>query len=460
MCLWIYISLLAVGCVSGEDVCTESSYGKEFIFGFADIPYYDYHGHRSDPVLTILVTSKRSTSFYISLPSTNSASKTPTLVKTRYYAYNYKEVTFNSSMINRFEDTGSRSFIKISSSDDISVLAMYNVNSYVITNPILPVNFLSSAYIVPSYSPNTVTHSKTQLLIVALNDSTSITLQSYHGIYLTKTLKPNEVYMYQDNRDLSGVSINSNHPIAVFSSIVPGSKSFSSHTRWNTAYLSMQVPPIGKYALHFIVPALPNEVQSYKVRIYSPSNLAKVEIHSTSSSTKITEVYERIYYEYNTKGSSTLEIVSNIPIMVVQIALSSTGEAMFMANVPATSQFLSNYWTYIKRPSYSSIPSSESTNTYIVTIRHEKAAGLLFDNEPVLHNPELVAHKTPLGNYSIFTIPMTSRDIVSHAVDEPFGLLVYGRSLTTDSESYSYGHYAGMEIKSDCTTTASPPIVG
>lgn len=57
-----------------------------------------------------------------------------------------------------------------------------------------------------------------------------------------------------------------------------------------------------------------------------------------------------------------------------------------------------------------------------------------------------VSHRTPLGNYTIFTIPATYRDAVSHVGDEPFGLLIYERSTSLTINSIS-GHPAGMQFK-------------
>ncbi|XP_045182149.2 uncharacterized protein LOC123540887 [Mercenaria mercenaria] len=450
MLLWICsFALSLVWLINGDNICTKSSYGTEFIFGFADLPYFTTRSESTDPSLSIRIVSKRSTYIYVTLPTTASASKTPTFVTNRHRVYQTGSFSFNATHINKNSVSSSRSSIKIRSNDPISVLAVYNVNSYVITNPILPVSSLSTSYVIPSYTQNSFSHSQSQMLIVALNDSTTVHIKSY-DISNTQRLNANETYVYQPRQDLSGTSITSNYPVAVFSSVTMGYNSpYSSYTRVQTRDLFMQVPPIVKDALHFVVPSLPGVVKSYKVRIYATHIGARVEVHSSSSSKKLMHVYENIYYEYGTKGSTALEILSDNPIMVVQIALNSDGEAMYMTNIPAVSQYMTNYLT------------DSSHSFYIITVRYEEALGLLADGKPLMHNPEVAAHRTPLGNYTVFTVPMTTRDIVSHVGDEPFGLLVYGTFDVTRFGHFAYSYSAGMKFNEDCVySTHASQIIG
>ena len=325
-------------------------------------------------MIRLSIMSKRYTPFYISFPSTASASKTVDYVTERNYLYDIREYTLNSTFINKKSDPNSRASIRIHARNPISVLAEYRINSYVVKNPILPVSLLSTSYVVPSYPRNSASGSKATILVAALNDST-IHIKHY-GISETHSIQANKTFIYESYKDISGASITSNYPVAVFSSVDMGSHDFNSHS--TTYDLSMQVPPIMKDALHFIIPSLPSDITSYKVRIYSTNSGAHVDIHSTSDSVKHMHVYENIFYEYTAKGSTALEIFSDNPIMVVQVALDSHGNAAFMTNIPATSQFMTSYLT------------DQSHTAYIVTVRYEEALGLLVDGYPLIHNPETV----------------------------------------------------------------------
>jgi hypothetical protein len=237
--------------------------------------------------------------------------------------------------------------------------------------------------VIPSYPSNKATYSQNQLLVVALNESTTIHIKHY-GISKYESLHANETFIYQSSSDISGASITSNHPVAVFSSMASG-YNYHSSTYGHSRNLLMQVPPITQGSFHFIVPALPSLVKNYKVRIYSTHTGALVDIHSSSESVRHMHVYENIYYEYTTKGSSALEVFSDSPIMVVQIAENSHGAAMFMTNIPAVSQYMTSYLTF-------------STHShYVVIVRYEEALGLLVDGSPLLHNPEVV--------FLLFTVP-------------------------------------------------------
>lgn len=360
-------------------------YGTEFIFGFMDLPFYTTSNTFTDASISIRVSSKRSTNVYVTLSSTDSASKNPTWDTKRQYVYRSTEISFNSSFINKYQSDDAGSSIRIKSSQPVAVLAVYKASEYVVATPVLPMSTLSTQYVLPSYTRNTASHSVTQILLVALNDSTVVRLNSY-DTSRTITLNQNETYVYQASQDLSGMSVTSNNPVAVFTSVTKGYSYYSSGQRPSehiTNFLAMQASPFSKAAVHFIVPALPGEVKTYKVRMYASSEGARVEIHSTSDSTKHMHIYERIYYEYTTKGSSTLEILSDKPIIVVQIAIDSHGSSMFMTNVPAVSQYLSYYLTD------TALQRSSSTS-YIVTIPYEEALGLLVNEKPILHNPEVV----------------------------------------------------------------------
>lgn len=350
-----------------------------------DLPYYTSSNTFTDASLSIRVKSKHSTSIYVTLSSTDSASKNPTWETKRYYVYRSTEISFNSSFINKYQSDDAGSSIRIKSDQPIAVLAIYKASDYVVATPVLPMSALSTQYALPSYQSNTASHSVAQILVVALNDSTVIRLNGY-ATSRTILLNQNETYVYQAHQDLSGTSVTSNNIVAIFTSVTKGYSYYSSShlpSEHMTNFLAMQVSPFSKAAVHFIVPALPGEVKTYKVRIYASSEGARVEIHSTSDNTKHMHIYDRIYYEYSTKRSSTLEILSDNPIIVVQIAIDSLGRSMFMTNVPAVSQYLSSYLTdYTQQRS--------SSMNYIVTIPYEEALGLLVNGKPVLHNPELV----------------------------------------------------------------------
>ncbi|XP_045181977.2 uncharacterized protein LOC123540771 [Mercenaria mercenaria] len=429
-------------CAGSQSDCTKYMYGTDFLFAFPDIRHYNTSQLIYDPRLSMRIMANSFSKFDIIIPSTSSASKTPFQV-THNAAYGSEEVVFNSSFITEYQASGRTipgRVIEISAVYPVSLLMVYDLYSYIITSPIIPTKSLSEKYLIPAYNTNDNEHSQAQILVVAVNDSTVVHIDKHRVISHRKLLNKYETFVYKSNSDLSGYSVSSNNPIAVFSSVTSG---YSPNHNDMNAPLFMQVVPIGLNATHFIVPALADTstVRYYKIRIYAELN-TYVQIHSTTDTTKKVTVFADIFYEVTTESSSTLEIVSHGSIMVQQIALNSQRKALFMTNIPAISQFDTLYYT-----DYTHSDSAEMYNmTYIVVIRYDVASGLLVNDRALVHNPDEVASATPLGDYTVLTIPMsalTSRVVVSHlGYKVRFGLFIYGSSGTL-----AYSHSAGMQYK-------------
>lgn len=386
---------------------------------------------------------------YLTTYSTSSASKTPTAETKKYYVYQSKEFNFNSSFINRYQDTTSGGVIKIRADSPVSVLTVYEMSSYKVVNPILPTNALSTTYIIPSYTPNTFTQSGSQFLVISLNDTTEIRFEGYETGNMVYPLNKEEIFIYERLKDISSTSAKSNLPFSIFTSVLAGNL----HTTGSkySVYLSMQVPPIDRHAIHFIVPPLEDDfIKHYRVRIYASAQNAFIEIHSNFEKTQKVHVYHKIFYELTTDCSDIVEIVSNAPLVVVQIALDALETALFMMNIPATSQFLDSYAT-------SGLDGKHwnPSNMFIITIPFSEASGLIINRRPITHDPTQIAEQTPLGNYTVLSLRThNTHSTITHVNSVPFGLLVVGQ-WSYNSDNAAYGFQAGMQLTKDCKTGIS-----
>ena len=366
----------------------------EFIFGFLDIPFYGDRNHTPlNPELSVAIIPKKyGTYFYVSLPSTDSASKTPTIIRTRYYASSSgKDLHFNSTFINRYQDISTGGVINITSDDPISLMATYTFSDdqrkSIIMYPILPTSVFSSDYVIPSYTPSRYNNGMTQFIIVGLIDSTSVSFEGYETGSMVYDVDHNDIFMYQRRTDISSTSAVSNHPVAIFSWITTGDVSQFSGSNLYGRSLAMQVPPLDKTAVHFIIPSLSGDsINGYRVRIYASSQNAFVEIHSTSESTQYAHVYNKIYFEFTaTDSSDVYEIVSDSPLVVVQIALNSHNMPLFMTSIPAVSQFMNSY-----RVRYPDVYIYGAKRSVVIIVPYKEATGLLLNGDPVIHGTSSV----------------------------------------------------------------------
>ena len=345
----------------------------------------------------MVLPQKHSTYYYVSLSTTNSASKTPTIITTKEFTYNDGEtVAFNSTFINRYRDISKGDVINITSDRPISLMAEYTFTdgdrTAIITYPIMPTSAWTSDYVIPSYP--TSGSGKTQLMVVGLNDSTSVRFEGYETGSMVHSVDYKDILIYQRSIDISSTSAVSNHPVAIFSWITTGDVAYSRDKNAVGRSLAMQVPPLDKTAVYFIVPSLTgslhygSSIHGYKVRIYAYSQNAYVEIHKPSAHTQLVHVYNKIYYEFTAKYSSDVyEIVSDSPLVVVQIALNSNNMPLFMTSIPAVSQFMNSY--KVKFPYVSSL-----TRSIVIIVPNTEASGLLINGKPNIHNIESVRNSS------------------------------------------------------------------
>lgn len=361
-----------------------ATYGTEFVFGFLDLPYYNYSSSRAwDPDLSVIVSLTGGTTVHITTYNTASASKTPIATTKSQYVHQYEEFHFNSTFINKYQDTSPGRIIMVRSDDPVSVMTVYEMSPYKVASPVLPSPALSNSYVIPSYKPNTLSKSAAQFLVISLNDSTEVRFEGYETGNMVYPLSKEEIFVYERARDLSSTTASSNYPVALFASVMPGNLDYRNVDDTPSDFLSMQVPPMDRHATHFIIPPLvDDQIEYYNVRIYAPVQNAFVEIHSSSDSTQKVHVYHKIFYELTTHCTNVLEIVSDQPILVVQIALTAGQTALFMTNVPATSQYLSSYTT-----AGLDVKHESPSNTFVITIPFSEASGLIINRKPMEHNP-------------------------------------------------------------------------
>ncbi|KAL4230426.1 hypothetical protein ACF0H5_010808 [Mactra antiquata] len=432
---------------SAGQSCIESSYGTEYVFGFVNLKSYSFHNPVS-PDLHLRFLSDRTTSIEIGIPERSS----PTMETRHITSYRYKEMAFNSTFINDKDNTSIGGAITIKSSTPVSLLAKYDVGLYTVSSPIYPVNLLGQYYIIPSFEPNTLSHSNTEILVIAINDSTHFNINGYamsRSIYAV--LDKLQTYTYSANRDLSSAVVRSDHPVAVFCTYNMGDLSYNDASSYHQP-MTVQLLPADDSAVHFIVPAITisSSIDYYMIRIFAAEEGAHIQIYTSSSNVKNVHVFSGIYYEMQTGSSYSLEIFSDRPIQVFQMPKSkSYSPGLFMVQIPAISQYMTSY-----------LPISADDSKYIVVIPEDEATGLLVDDKPVVHNVDSIANRTPLGNFTVLSIDGHTHSQVSHIGNVKFGLFVYSKSV---NQLFSFGYAAGINFNnSDCSNTPgfNPAIIG
>ena len=180
-----------------------------------------------------------------------------------------------------------------------------------------------------------------QLLFVACEDNTNVTIGS-HTISLNKM----ETYLLGNVSDLTGTVAISNNPVSFFSghqwTQVPAGVIYRDQ-------LIQQFPDKSTWGTHFLSASFAsrNSGDIYRVLASQPSTTVTFTCSTPSQPTNFTLPSAGSWEEISTSDDSFCSIVSNNPVLVVQFALGGGkiekyGDP-FMIMVPEIDQYSNNY---------------------------------------------------------------------------------------------------------------------
>ena len=376
-----------------------------------------------------------------SLNKTECTIKAPDVYFDRNFTFdNYIQVNMSNRIMHSTSSSSllAKKGIKISCNHECAVAVLpHHSNDAVEGYLALPVNALSTRYVISTYTPLSSSYSS-EFLIAAVENDTRIQLSKkiYYSGYSNSSLTLNEfnTYIYKNYKDLSDSIITSDKPISVFSAV---SLCQIPQNTGDYQYIVEQMIPTEFWAKTYIVPNIyPRNYNMY--RIYnSEYNTSMVRYEGN---TTIPNVIRWHYVEYLASDSNV--VIADKPISIVQYGYDDdmlNGDP-FMTTVQAVSQF---------QNSYEFVTDFDKMNngiwpvTLAITTLTADISEIMLDGS----NAYISAHShslpvpPPMDDYTILYINMTSNVFGSfhtlhHASGRPFGAAIY--SLPGSAAAYGY----------------------
>ncbi|MCW3014125.1 MAG: Bacterial Ig-like domain protein [Solirubrobacterales bacterium] len=325
----------------------------------------------------------------------------------------------------------------------------------------LPVSVLGTDHLVLGYKNTTDYFKGTQFAVVASEDDTTATVTPAtataahaEGVPFTVHLNRGDVYQLraetQMNLDLTGSSVTSDKPVAVFAgnqiANVPDNNYYAGD------HLVEQMPKTDAWGKSFVTVPLASRTKGDTFRVLAAQDGTTITVNGVNAGT----VDRGEYVQQVITGRS--EIIADKPVLVAQYSNSTNFDGPtaspsdpFEMLIPPNEQFLNDYTV--------STPASGFGTNFINVVAPTSAVG-----EVTLDGAVIPAAKfSPIGS-SGFSGAQLAVSLGSHRMHsrQPFGISVYGFD-TFDSYGYPGGlslapisDVAAVQITADSTT----PSVG
>ncbi len=365
---------------------------------------------------------------------------------------------------NGFKEKG---VFHIVTDEDVSVYALNRAFKTTDGAMIFPVNTLGRKYMITSYYSNEKskdtnirnTLTPSQFSIVATENNTKINIKltvPAYGEYskqLTKILDRGDSYLIQadtssagDNYDLTGSTVISNKPIAVFSghqrSLIPNNYQGILVSR---DHLFSQITPIDVWGKTYIITPFPKAFQQSKVgndlyRIVAANDDTEIYFNDVY----ITTLDKGEFYENDLL--MPFAVRANRPISVAMFKKSSSGQVGWFnlgdpafLLIPPNKQFLDEYNTYNLQAREFGLGSKYVYLQQFVTVIIPTlyASTLRLDSKLVDDNYFIEIPET-CYSYAHLEVSDGSHNL---RADKPFGVYVCGYGVAD-----SYGYVGGMRF--------------
>lgn len=203
--------------------------------------------------------------------------------------------------------------IIITSSDDVTVYAIDNIECCGDAFLVLPTEHLGTEYYVVSYAPYSRAF-PSFFIATALVEETVVNVLTRTGQAHSVVLKPYESYRFNADEDLTSTRIRSDHPISVTSGVlsrVPvGVESFDG--------MIVNLLPVNQWGQRFVMAPYLERTCGYVYRVLS-SDQSTVRVTISSEAIVLTvDLDAADFYEGNGLGDTMTTITADHPVLVVQ----------------------------------------------------------------------------------------------------------------------------------------------
>lgn len=411
------------------------SLGKEFWLAFP-------RNYSGTPALSLFISAPTATSGTVSVPGlgfSENFNVTPGTVTT---------VVVPEGAQLTLGDSGNpeNRAIHVTAAEEVAVYGLNRIQYTTDAFLGLPVDVQSTEYVVLAYP---APYSASEFAVVATDDATEVTYvptaDTTSGVTAgsskTTTLNKGEALpVSATNGDLSGTTITSTKPVAVFGG--QQCANVPNNTTYFCDYLVEQIPGTGLWGKIFQTVPLKTRIGGDTFRIVAKDDNTAVAINGANVATlNKGQVHQQII-----DGQST--ITADKPVLVAQYSNGTSFDGVasdpFMMLVTPSEQYLSEY-TF-------TTPASGFAKNYVNVVTPTSAVGqVLLDGAAVP-----AGAFTPIGS-SGFSGAQLDLSLGSHTMSstEPFGTFVYGFD-TYDSYGYpGGGAYAAISAVASLTLT--PP---
>jgi pyrimidine deaminase RibD-like protein len=433
------LSFIMLGSVNFQQVTAQApdSKGKDFWLMFP--------ANLTPPTLTLFITGDVNTSGTVVIPGL--AFSTPFSVTAGTITSVIIPTAAQVTSSNLVESKG----IHVTSTEEVTVYGLNRVQATTDAFLGLPTDILGTAYLNLGYKNSNIVNA-TQFGIVASQDNTTVTITPtvttdgrIAGIAYNIVLNQGQTYLLRNTgsapNDLSGTSITSDKPIAVFgghqcANIPPGA--------FACDFIVEQLTPTNTWGKNFVTVPLKTRLNGDTFRFIASENSTDVSVNGVLVATlNAGQLHEMII-----NGSS--QISSTKPIMVAQYSNGTTFDGVtsdpFMMLIPPYEQFLAGYTI--------TTPASGFALNFVNVVAPTAAVGaILLDGIAI-----------PAGSFSPigasgFSGAQVDITLGAHTFSGilPFGVFVYGFA-----NADSYGYPGGMSLApiASVTTVELTPETG
>ncbi|WP_339678031.1 T9SS type A sorting domain-containing protein [Cyclobacterium marinum] len=316
--------------------------GKEFWLMF------NRNTDNVDVKLELYITGEKETSGYVKLPDNH-------LINFQVLPGQTTSVKIPEIFIASVEDGVEKKGINIVTDKEVSVYVLNQKSSSTDTFLSLPVDVLGEEYVVMagnSYAPNSTaspvfgvvaTMNNTELTIIP----TTTTQSRQSGIPYQILLQKGESYQLTADAyfsDLTGTSITSNNPVAVFGGHTCGNVPLFTN---GCDQMIEQIPPVNTLGKKFITVPLASREMGDVFRILATNDGTFVKVEGNNGFEETFTLNKGSYEIFDIPSNVSTKIESNYPILVAQL---SKGEASdnvsadpFLMLVPPVEQYQNVY---------------------------------------------------------------------------------------------------------------------
>ncbi len=327
--------------------------------------------------------------------------------------------------------------IRVTSTGPVAVYGLNRKTASTDAYMALPVTSLGLEYRVLAYKV-TYNNNPSGLSVVATQPSTSLSIfNKQTGSTSVVSLNEGQTYLFTTpgiGEDISGSTVSSNYPVAVFGAVQITTVPDNSCTAAD--HIIEQMMPLESWGREFVtVPTAGRDGSGDFFRVLAHLPGTQVSVNGSVVATLgAGEYYQAILTGYN-------QISATEPVLVAQYAkgMTCSGGTIgdpFMMIIPPREQFLTQYTV---------TTVSGFTSHWVNLVASELSLGAIYEDGVLI--PSSVF--TPIGSSGFYG---TQRSITqgSHVYTSvnPFGTFVYGWN-TADS----YGYAGGMSLSPVATVT-------